>query len=554
MRATLAPHPGVGVIHLVSGVDCVLWILYGYDAAGEFRLESACLDRDASEVAVDLLRTLEDQLHADVVDDPLAVASLDEELIRAGDALGATWSEGMVEMVEMFSHLFFVPDSFGNIGEFPLEAVRIHGRWLDSSCTITRSPTFNHLRESIGPNRVPYPPNDRAVVVLGAPDIGGPKLAMVRREADSVCEDLGVLGFACEQSEWASRDDMRRWLDGEAGALYYVGHGVSNEALSALPLGSGEEFTPENLNGLEGMRVPFVFLCACVAGRVRHGEGGFQSGLASRLLERGAPAVVAFLQPIPEQRAYAVASEFRRRAYTYPFGRAIAETREWARQSLPTYTWLSLVGYGDPRFELRAMPTEGPVPSLPRAACTWDSEVRRHCVWRNEESAAALRERLEQAPVHVAQALVDWLKNGLHEGAQSPTEALARMELLAIKDNGLSDAERLSLLAAAEVDHLHTEGYDALPLQGISEEKRLLELHGRAYFISQVGRALFDMPFNALGNSLLGRIFVAAQGGIERGENLLREGSQSLHGLESYSEFAAKLRAENQTLLRHFGR
>jgi hypothetical protein len=264
--------------------------------------------------------------------------------------------------------------------------------------------------------------------------------------------------------------------------------------------------------------------------------------------------VVAFLQPIPEDRAYAIAGEFRRRAYALPFGHAIAATREWARQSLPSYAWLSLVAYGDPAFELRSMVTCGPVPSLARAAATWDSELRRHCVWRNNESAGDLRERLGQAPGQVAKALLQWLKFGLQEGAQSDPDILACIESLALEADGLCDAERLSLLSAVEVERLHTAGYDAFPLQGITEKDRLFELHGRAHFVSEVGRALFDMPLNGLGNSLVGRVFAAAQGGIERGERALREGSQSLRALESRSEFVAKFRADNLGLLRHFGR
>jgi hypothetical protein len=141
----------------------------------------------------------------------------------------------------------------------------------------------------------------------------------------------------------------------------------------------------------------------------------------------------------------------------------------------------------------------------------------------------------------------------LGRGAPGPEGLFARLEESALVAEGLSDAERISVLAAVEADRLQLAGYDTLPLHGISERERLYQLHASAVFISRAGGALFDMPLNALGNSLLGRIFVAAQGTLERGGHLLQEGSQTLRVLARHSEFVETLRNDNLALMRHLG-
>jgi hypothetical protein len=554
MRATLAPHPGVGIIHLVSGVDSIVWILYGFDALGQFRFESALVGAGQSDLFVSVLRVMEAQLDADVVNDPFAVSEFDAQLVQLGGEIGSTWSAGMRELLGHFSHVFYMPDPFGNIDEFPIDVIRLDGAWLGELWTITRSPTFNHLREAISPNRSPYASNNRAVVVLGAPELAGSKLAMVEAEAAGTVDDLGVFGFEVTTSASATAGDMKGWLGGGVGVLHYVGHGVFDDLLAALPLGSGEVFTPDGLSALDGMDLPFIFLCACVAGRVRSADGGYQSGLASRLLERGSPAVLAFLQPIPEHRAYAIAREFRRQAYGKPLGAAVQETRRVGRSVLPSYAWLSLVAYGDPEFSLRSMIAgDGEVTYSGTKAETWDSLLRRHCVWRTDATAAALSDRLSSAPEELAEPLRQWLPVALGHGAQHPEGLLSHLEDSSLVAEGLSDAERLSVIAAVEADRLQIAGYDTLPIHGISERERLFELHASAVFISLAGGALFDMPLNALGNTLLGRIFVAAQGTLERGAIPLQEGTQSLRVIARHSPFVATLRDDSLTLMQHFG-
>ena len=314
-----------------------------------------------------------------------------------------------------------------------------------------------------------------------------------------VCDELGLYGFTCDAAPASTTETVLSLLDGRVGVLYYVGHGVSDEVLSVLPLGHGEMLTPGSLDRLDGMTMPFVVLCACVAGRVRHGAGGYQSGLAARLLERGAPGVVAFLQPIPERRAYELAATFRRAAYDVPFGLAVrGGQRSCASQ--PSYAWLSMAAYGDPMVSVKAMSSpDTDVPSMHLNGTTWDSALRRHCVWRTPESADGLRERLSECHPAVAAVVTDWLDVAFAGDAAPWSATLDTMRAVAIETPDLHDVERLSLLAGADAELMHRAGYDSLPLQGISTRERLFELHRAAWFVSVVGGALFDMPLNASG-------------------------------------------------------
>ena len=40
MKAALAPLPGVGVVHLMSATDCLVWIVYGHDVDRRFRFSA----------------------------------------------------------------------------------------------------------------------------------------------------------------------------------------------------------------------------------------------------------------------------------------------------------------------------------------------------------------------------------------------------------------------------------------------------------------------------------------------------------------------------------
>ena len=424
---------------------------------------------------------MEAQLDADVVNDPFAVSEIDAQLMQLGAEIGSTWSSGMRELLGHFLPRFLharslrqhrrIPHRCGPVGWGMARRV-VH----DHAVADVQSPS-----RGISPNRSPYAPNNRAVVVLGAPELAGSKLGMVEAEAAGTVDDLGVFGFEVTTSASATAGDMKGWLGGGVGVLHYVGHGVFDDLLAALPLGSGEAFTPDGLSALDGMDLPFIFLCACVAGRVRSADGGYQSGLASGLLEHGSPAVLAFLQPIPESHTYTIAREFRRQAYDKPLGAAVQETRRVGRSVLPSYAWLSLVAYGDPEFSLRSMIAgDGEVTYSGTKAGTWDSLLRRHCVWRTDTTAVALSDRLSSAPEPLAEPLRQWLPVALGRGAQHPESLLAGLEDTSLVAEGLSDAERLLVIAAVEADRLQIAGYDTLPLHGISERQRLLELHASA--------------------------------------------------------------------------
>ena len=182
MSATLGCHRNVAVLHLVSGIDCLIWILYFCDDDEKLRVETATIDGDEVDHLAHVLFALDEQLEADIVGDAARVADLEHTIADHGDQLGATLSPEMRRLIPRFDHVYYMPDPFGNIDEFPIDALRLDGEWFGDLVTITRSNSLTHLREALSPNRAPYRGNPNAAVVSGATDLGGERLAAVARE------------------------------------------------------------------------------------------------------------------------------------------------------------------------------------------------------------------------------------------------------------------------------------------------------------------------------------------------------------------------------------
>jgi hypothetical protein len=269
MKTALAPLPALGVVHLISGIDCLVWIVYGYDRQGTFRF--ACVPGSAAHAGrvTGFLRVMHEHVAADTSGDVLGMQGLERELERFGEAIADDLPAEWRDVLGAMERVIYLPHPFGNVDEFPLAGLRIGGRWLGETMPITRSPSVNHLRELLSPNRATMPANRAAKVMVGSLTLGDEVLASTRDATRLASAALGALGFEAVVDEAADGATLMQWLDGGAGALHYIGHGVANELMEALPLASGEHFGPLEADRLNGNRVPFVFSCACVAERVR---------------------------------------------------------------------------------------------------------------------------------------------------------------------------------------------------------------------------------------------------------------------------------------------
>lgn len=336
--------------------------------------------------------------------------------------------------------------------------------------------------------------------------------------------------------------------------MHYIGHGIANEVFENLPLASAESFSPLRADRLDGNRTPFVFLCACVAGRVRSGTGGYQIGLASKLVERGAPAALAFGMPVTEARAYTLAGKLYRSMARLPFGAAVSAALNDVGTSLPAYASLSLTAYGDPSFVLPSMTAAGERAStIALETTTWASKLRNHCVLRTITTAAEVRASLDDAPRGVAGILTTWLDMALKSPIMSRTELLDSLETAAGEAEGCTDAERLSIRAAVCAERLHASGLETLPIEIATDPESIRSMLADARFLAVVGGALFDMRLNGLGNSLMGRVITADQNDAEPAALYLRQGREKLLECEDESDFVRSLRADDERVLEHFG-
>jgi hypothetical protein len=402
----------------------------------------------------------------------------------------------------------------------------------------------------LSPNRATILPNRAAKILVGSLTLGDEALASTRDATKLASAALGALGFEAAIDEAAGRAELMRWLDGDAGALHYVGHGIANEVMEALPLANGELFGPLDADRLDGNRVPFVFCCACVAARVRSGAGGYQTGVVSKLLERGAPAAVAFSMPVVESRAYALARRFYREASRLPFGEAARATM--ADAEIPAYVRLSMTAYGDPAFVLTSVARGEQVTTLQGELASWDAALRSHCVLRTPETEARVRSSLDAVSPEPAASLRRWLDTAFREPAASSPDVLDALEHAALTADGIGDGMRLSVRAAVCAERLHASGVDGAPmsLNDPMAARRLLEC---ADFLMMLGGALFDSRLNGLGHSLRGRVITIDRNDATPVVFSLREGRKQLLECEGLSPFVRRLRELDGRLLQHYG-
>lgn len=551
-RNALAPFRSLGVVHLLAGIDCTLWIIYGFDGQGDFRFAWSAAKGENAHMISDFLRALDDQLEADKIGDALAVQSHQHRLETLAETLSASLSPRWVGVLQDMTQLFYMPHSFGNVDEFPLGALRFNGRWLAELVPIVRSPSITHLRETLSPSRARVNPQPAAVVVLGSLTVGGPQLKSAQVEAATINHLLGVMGFSPSVHAEAGAEDVKRWCDGASGVLHYIGHGIANEVFEALPL-AHEDFGPLDADKIDGFRVPFLFFCACLAGRVRYGAGGYSVGLASKLIERGGPAAIAFSMPIPENRAYSLARQFYRQANNHAFGKAVLGVVNQAKESLPAYAWLALAAYGDPAFELSAMCRSGAVPMLHGSGQSWHSHLRNHCVLRTNETRLALEASVAEIPFELRSVIELWLRCAFQEPPAFDAVTLEGFEQAALGATGTTDVERLSFYAAVCAERLHASGLEKLPIAISPDATSIRQLLDTSRFLAVLGSALFDMRLNGLGCSFMGRVITVDQNGTDRSALFLCQGREKLLECESVSPFVRTMRCDDGRILQAFG-
>ena len=551
VKSMLEPFPDTRVVHLCPAIDDLVLVAYGY-LDDQFRLETMLLGSSGVGNIRRIAELMDQQHVADVCRDRARLDSIGAELAATGDAVGAEISSGIAELIRSGTHLFYMPSPYGSVDLFPLGALRFKGKWLAETHTITRMPTPNLLREWLAPTRPSVSSNHIARVVTGDPGTGPARLRILEEEGASAINALSVIGFDAALVPDATVSDLRTILDGGAGCVHYIGHGTISSVFEGLPLRSAEMLTPTDFADLSGYTTGFVFLSACEAGSVRHGGGGYQTGIASKLVERGAPAVVAFTHPVIEERAGRVAREFYRQASKSPFGAAVRAAQEALAKDVPAYTWLSVAAYGDPEIMLPGLAGIGRVGGSFERARTWHSALRIYAALRTDESQHDALAALGSAPTDLRPMVRELIMLGF---ADPPV--LAESQLAVIDSAALAHSESaigaLSLHATVVLARAHWVGLDSSPIRFPEPGAATSQLFEDIGSVGKVAASVFDTRLNGLVCALLGRLIAWDQGNLRQGDTLMVQALESLREASRLSPFLARMRDETQRILEQFG-
>ncbi|MEN6585796.1 MAG: CHAT domain-containing protein, partial [Sulfuricella sp.] len=276
--------------------------------------------------------------------------------------------------------VLYLPSTFGDLNTFPLELIRTKEGWLGITRSIARLSSLRTLLELLSPNRSPSKLDAKAVVVRAA---DSKELTNADAEATSVYRQLKDLGFETEIDREPRVATLRSALDRGLRVMHYCGHGYAGKLGELLPLAENEMLGPHDFSQLSGWGTPFVYLSTCEVGRARMTTTGNAIGVAIRLIEKGAPAVIACLETVPDMIAHSMAVSFYKTAMKLPLGEALVAARK-EHLKFPPVCWGAFSYFGDP--DLQLITVDGVVPQTRRQTLRWDTLVGRHLAIRSSES------------------------------------------------------------------------------------------------------------------------------------------------------------------------
>lgn len=554
IKFTLRPFPNHSLLLLISGIDCLIWIMLGFNGQGDFIFETSITEAEHAKSLIRFLELMATSLDADLNDDKALLFETNNQLKEESRSISSTLSPSFIAALEKMEHIYYLPHPFGNVDEFPVGGLTIGQSWLAQRCSITRVPTYNAFRELLAINRAVTYGGRRSVVIHGSAALGDVVLKKARENGQDVNRFLGIYGFSSEIKETFTKDDIVNWLNGEVSVVHYIGHGISGDTFEGLPIDGKNYVDIHDIDKIAGSRTPFVFICACLAGRVRAGRGGYQAGIASKIAERAAPAVVAFNMPVTEERAYFLAKEFYRNAKNNTFGDAIKQLFNILPEEFPAYAWLSLTAYGDPSYPLASVVASDFLPMANQRAKTWDSIYRLHAVLRTAKSFDDAADSIASAPKPWQKDLQDLLQSSFGYGKSKTIDEIDELEMKVFESAAFTDFEKMSLYSFIVAERFFLAGVDTLPVTIPEDRKGVRELFDKSNNMMSIAGFLFDMRLNGLVFTLQARLLTAAQQKIDRYILLrYRTGKEKLLECEDISPFVKRLNDETTILIEQLG-
>jgi hypothetical protein len=386
-------------------------------------------------------------------------AALYQGLKAAGGAGWAALPEGIRSSLAQADTILYLPSAFGQLSELPVELWWTGTDWLGATRAIARFPSLRTLVETLSPNRFPARLDPRGYIIRATQS---DDLTHAEREINGVTAALQAMALEVNSDLQPRIGSVRQAFDEGFRALHFVGHGSANPLGESLPIGKGDTLGPADFSQLGGARTPFAFLNVCEVGRARVGAAGGPAGFATRLVEKGAPAVIACLQEVPDRVATDIAIAFYQRAADQPVGRALSHARA-AMDAVPypPSCWGAYVLYGDPLFGLA-----GAGPRVRQArdlTLGWPDHVARFLATRSagERQAALNLLALERGVADPAKSLLldratAWVSTAFAPASESYEERLALCLAFANSDAAAAGSLRM-LLAMECLEGLHSK-------------------------------------------------------------------------------------------------
>lgn len=372
------PDTVVLVIERGAGV-LTMFALRGGSTPLEERIALERASKDCINAMIALMQRQNDDIARIAAREPVTNAFF-APIEKAAAALWDTFPDTIRAAICSARSLLYLPSAFGDLSAFPLELLRANGRWIATTHSIARLGSFRTLFELLSPGRMPSRLERRALVVRAQ---DSKDLLTADVEADDVCRQLSELGLDTTIDRAPHVDTVRAALDRGLRTLHYCGHGFAGPLGEFLFLSATDLLQPYDFSQLSGAGTPFVYLSTCEVGRARMTAVGNAQGIANRLIEKGAPAVIGCLQSVPDLVARTMASSFYAAAATLPVGHALAVARTNLLK-FPPACWGVFALFGDPNLLLYE---GGELASQTRKmTLRWDSLIGRYLALRTPES------------------------------------------------------------------------------------------------------------------------------------------------------------------------
>ncbi|HSO06188.1 MAG TPA: CHAT domain-containing protein [Pelomicrobium sp.] len=458
LAAYLRRLPDTAVLVVESGANVLtLFALRGGCAPLEERIALERASKACVDALVELMRRQDEDLRR-IGRRERITRTFFEPIERAAAALWESLPATIRSAIAGARCVLYLPSAFGDLSAFPLELLRAEDGWLGATRAVARLSSLRTLFELLSPGRMPSQLVAQALVVRAQ---DSPDLAKADAEAASVREQLQALGLAADVDPAPTVATVRAALDRGLRALHYCGHGFAGKLGEYLPLAATELLGPHDFSQLSGWGTPFVYLSTCEVGRARMTTTGSAAGVSTRLIEKGAPAVVGCLVSVPDLVAQAVAAGFYRAAAMHPLGEALAAARREA-EAFPPACWGAFAYFGDPALQLMAV--DGVVPQMRRRTLRWDSLVGRHLAVRSPASRQRMldafgAERAEGGgDADLLDRVAAWLATSFRAEEPELKETRLKLCLAVARDDAVAGCALRMLLA---METLHGSYYGA---------------------------------------------------------------------------------------------